>query len=106
MGTHGKQAEVVEDLSELRQKISDLVARNAIPMVQQAIDAVREEGQYQAIKYLFEMVGLYPAVALEDSESQDSLAQILLGQLGLTPVSPSKPASPPRTEVSQRHPVE
>ena len=106
MGTRGKQVEVVEDLSELRQKISDLVARNAIPMVQQAIDAVREEGQYQAIKYLFEMVGLYPAVAPEDPESQDSLAQILLEQLGLTAFSPGKPASPPRTEVSQRHPVE
>jgi hypothetical protein len=62
-------------------------------MVQQAIDAVREEGQYQAIKYLFEMIGLYPAVAQEDSESQDSLAQVLLEQLGLSPISAGKPAT-------------
>src|SRR3954469_14221445 len=47
----------------------------------EAIDAVREEGQYQAIKYLFEMIGLYPAVAQDDLESHDSLAQVLLEQV-------------------------
>ena len=106
MGTRTKQAGSAEELSELRRKISELVARNAVPMVQQAIDAVREEGQYQAIKYLFEMIGLYPAIAEEDSESQDSLAQVLLEQLGLTTIQPSKQASHRRTEVSERHPVE
>jgi len=35
------------DLAALRKKITELVAQNAVPMVQQAIDAVREEGQYQ-----------------------------------------------------------
>jgi hypothetical protein len=69
-------------------------------MVQQAIDAVREEGQYQAIKYLFEMIGLYPASAQEDSETQDSLAQVLLEQLGLASVSPNKPLPDCRAEVS------
>ena len=106
MGTRSKQAGPAEELSELRRKISELVARNAVPMVQQAIDAVREEGQYQAIKYLFEMIGLYPAVAQEDSESQDSLAQVLLEQLGLSPTQPGKPSVHRRTEVSPRHPLE
>jgi len=106
MGTRSKHAGPAEEISEVRRKISELVARNAVPMVQQAIDAVREEGQYQAIKYLFEMIGLYPAIAEEDSESQDSLAQVLLEQLGLTTSQPSKQASHRRTEVSERHPVE
>jgi hypothetical protein len=48
------------DLSALRRQITDQAAQNAVAMVQHAIDAVNEEGQYQAIKYLFEMVGLYP----------------------------------------------
>ena len=106
MGTRTKQAGPAEDLSELRRKISDLVALNAVPMVQQAIDAVREEGQYQAIKYLFEMIGLYPAIAQEDSQSQDSLAQVLLEQLGLAPAEPYKPVTHRRNEISRRHPVE
>ena len=33
------------DLLSLRQRITELVARNAVSMVQQAIDAVKEEGQ-------------------------------------------------------------
>ena len=106
MGARSRQAGPAEELSELRRKISELVARNAVPMVQQAIDAVREEGQYQAIKYLFEMIGLYPAIAQDDSEAHDSLAQVLLEQLGLAPIQPGKPVSHRRTEISQRHLVE
>ncbi len=101
MGRHARQADPAEELLQLRRKITELVARNSVHMVQQAIDAVREEGQYQAMKYLFEMVGLYPAMALEDSEAQDSLAQLLLDQLGLPPV----PANTDIPTSRQRHPV-
>ena len=106
MGTRTAQTGPPEELSVVRRKISELVAQNAVPMVQQAIEAVREEGQYQAIKYLFEMIGLFPAVVQEDSESQDSLAQVLLEQLGLAPAEPGKQLPHRRTEVSRRHPVE
>jgi hypothetical protein len=82
------------DLSALRQQITELVARNAVPMVQQAIDAVNEEGQYQAIKYLFEMIGLYPAAPADDSPLQDSLAKTLLRQLGLPESLPPEAAGP------------
>lgn len=71
------------ELSALRRQVTDLVAQNAVAMVQNAIDAVNEEGQYQAIKYLFEMVGLYPAAAGEDSTVEDSLVKTLLHHLGL-----------------------
>lgn len=56
------------DLAALRKNITELVVQNAFPMVQQAIDAVREDGQYQAIKYLFEMIGLYPAASQDGSD--------------------------------------
>jgi len=106
MGTRARQGGPPEELSELRRKIIELVAQNAVPMVQQAIDAVREEGQYQAMKYLFEMVGLYPAVPQEDSESQESLAQLLLDRLGLVSSQAGKHAPRGRTELTDRHPVE
>jgi hypothetical protein len=70
------------DLSALRRRITELVARNAVSMVQQAIDAVKEEGQYQAIKYLFEMIGLYPVAADDGSEAQSSLATSIAGPAG------------------------
>ena len=75
------------DLCALRLTITELVAGNAVGMVQQAIDAVKEEGQYQAIKYLFEMIGLYPAAAQGASPVQESLAWTLMQQLGLPEVA-------------------
>lgn len=83
MGTRTRAASPPLELAALRRKITELVAQNAVPMVQQAIDAVREDGQYQAMKFLFEMIGLYPASAEDENGGQDSLAEILLAQLGL-----------------------
>jgi hypothetical protein len=83
-------AECTTDLGALRLAITELVARNAVGMVQQAIDAVKEEGQYQAIKYLFEMIGLYPAAVQGESPLQESLAWTLLQQLGLPEVGPDE----------------
>ena len=92
-------------LEAVRDKITELVARNAVPMVQQAIDAVRDEGQYQAIKYLFEMVGLYPVVTQESSEADDSLAHLLLEKLGLSEPLRGDGASN-RAKLRSRTPVE
>lgn len=77
-------------LAGLRGKITELVAQNALSMVQCAIDGVKEEGQYQAIKYLFEMVGIYPSTAGTEA-ADDSLAQILLQRLGLDDTSTAAP---------------
>lgn len=41
------------------------------------------KGHYLGMKYLFEMIGLYPATAAEGTHSQDSLAAVLLRRLGL-----------------------
>lgn len=71
------------NLPELRQKITGLVARNAVAMVQCAIDGVMEEGQYQAIKYLFEMVGIYPPMAGDNDVPEDTLSKVLLRHLGV-----------------------
>ena len=106
MGTRTAKAGPTEELSVVRRKISELVARHAVPMVQQAIDAVREEGQYQAMKFLFEMVGLYPAIAQEESPVQESLARLLLDQLGLPNIQPGKQVSGGETEITDRHPLE
>jgi hypothetical protein len=91
------------DLSALRRKITELVAQNAVAMVQNAIDAVNEEGQYQAIKYLFEMIGLHPATANNESQAQESLARTLLDQLG----RPNRvTGESEEAKRSSRHPVE
>src|SRR5205809_6128861 len=78
----GKQARQATDLAAIRQQITDLVRNQALPMVEITISEV-DKGHYAAMKYLFEMIGLYPAATQEENEGEDSLARTLLRRLGL-----------------------
>lgn len=78
-----KSKAIEPDLALVRQEIVRRVADSALSMVQCAIDAVEEGGQYQAMKYLFEMVGLYPPPPDSQDDNDDSLAEILLSRLGI-----------------------
>src|SRR5690348_3633909 len=82
-----------QELSALRREITELVARNAVVMVQNAIDAVNDGGQYQAIKYLFEMIGLYPVLGTEDERPETSPAGTLLSHLGIQEMAPTRHGS-------------
>ena len=70
------------DLAALRQEITALVGNHAVQMVAETVEQVHQ-GHYQALKYLFEMVGLYPAAAPQDTPGADSLAATLLNYLGV-----------------------
>jgi len=52
-------------------------------MVETTIEQV-QNGHYQALKYLFEMIGLYPAVGAPEGSQEDSLARTLLRHLGIS----------------------
>ncbi len=51
-------------------------------MVESTMEEVGK-GHYLGMKYLFEMIGLYPATSADDRPLEDSLAAILLRSLGL-----------------------
>jgi hypothetical protein len=70
------------DLAEIRRQIEELVGNGAVGMVEYTIEEVAN-GRYLGMKYLFEMIGLYPATSTDDAPVQDSLAAILLRRLGL-----------------------
>jgi hypothetical protein len=81
------RAHVAKDAVTLRQEIEDLIKREAVPMVKSTIGEA-EDGHFAAMKYLFEMVGLFPGTVEPESEQDDSLAKILLQRLGMTDVTP------------------
>jgi len=70
------------DLATVRQEITNLVGGQAVEMVEMTIQEATQ-GHYAAMKYLFEMVGLYPATAPPGTPVEDSLARTLLRRLGL-----------------------
>ena len=70
------------DLAEVRRQIADLVGNGALRMVETTMEEV-EKGHYLGMKYLFEMIGLYPITSAGETPIQDSLAATLLRRLGL-----------------------
>jgi hypothetical protein len=73
------------DFAALRQQIRNRVGQEALGMVEATIDAVNN-GQYAALKYLFEAVGLFPSDVQSETQQQDTLAPTLLRALGLPEV--------------------
>jgi hypothetical protein len=74
--------QAASDLVEVRRQITDLVRNGAVEMVEITIDQVGR-GHYLGMKYLFEMIGLYPATSMDEAPPQDSMAAVLLRRLGL-----------------------
>ena len=70
------------DLAEIRQQITDLVGNDAVGMVEITMEEVGK-GHYLGMKYLFEMIGLYPSTIEDEYVVQDSMAATLLRSLGL-----------------------
>ncbi|HWF91795.1 MAG TPA: hypothetical protein VN684_05895 [Terriglobales bacterium] len=71
-----------KDVTELRRQIENLVTRKAVTMVETAIGEA-DKGHFAAMKYLFEMIGLYPGPSEAEPEGEDSLARTLLRRLGM-----------------------
>jgi hypothetical protein len=75
------------DMERVREDINNLVGESATVIAIKLID-VAKTGQLAAAKYLFEVVGLYPATEQTAARAVDkSLAHTLLTRLGL-PLEP------------------
>jgi hypothetical protein len=80
--SRGRAGRKPVDLEGVRREIDSLVGNSAVELVQTTI-AEANKGHYAAMKYLFEMVGLYPAAENEEASSgEDSLARTLLRRIG------------------------
>jgi hypothetical protein len=72
------------DLANIRELLTQEVGGSAVDMVKATIGEVKK-GHYLPMKYLFEVIGLYPASAVTESPEDDSLAKVLLRKLGVDP---------------------
>jgi len=95
----GRRSQKPVDLEEIRRKIANLVGAEAAPMVESAIEEAHK-GHFGAMKYLFEIVGLYPAGEAETGQSENSLARTLLHRLGL-PEEPELGSNLPGNPVTK-----
>jgi hypothetical protein len=84
-GAAGKNSRRPADLAAIRQKITNLVANKAYDMVKDTVEDIEKKGNLTAMKFLFEVIGLYPAVAGEEEPvgGEGSLTKTLFEKLGL-----------------------
>ena len=69
------------NVDAIRRQIANLVGNRALEVVQQVLDQTGR-GNYQAMKYLFEIAGLFPLTVTEETSGEDSLTKTLLNYLG------------------------
>lgn len=77
------------DLDVLRQKIANYVGAKALLMVKTATEEAVKVSDLSAMKYLFELIGLHPAIvsAAEKNENGgggNAIAAALLAELGIS----------------------
>jgi hypothetical protein len=96
---HATRTKKPVDLEAIRKEIAGIVGNEAVSMVEITMAEV-EKGHYAAMKFLFEMIGLYPATGQEEAMSGESIASRLIRRLGF----PEEPRQ--ETEVTKAVPAE
>jgi hypothetical protein len=81
-GSEGRMSRKPVELGTIREQIKNQVGNAAEEMVAAGIEEANK-GHYAAMKFLFELVGLYPATAPVEEEGQDGLATTLFKRLGV-----------------------
>ncbi len=82
----------------VREQIIRLVGNEALKMAK-SIVKLAGDGNYLAMKYLFEMAGLFPAIVSTELAPEESLSKILLRNLGIPEESGIQELGPPETKV-------
>lgn len=82
-----EKTEEVMDLVEVRKEVAVIVGKAATKMAQAVVDEA-VKGQLAPVKYLFEVLGLYPATSEGSAATaqEDTLTRTLLRRLGLPEV--------------------
>jgi hypothetical protein len=76
------KAKTAEEIQKVRNSVTNLILSNSEEMAARVVQSVTEGGQVAALKYLWEMSGMFPFEVGENGE-RDSLAKILLARMGL-----------------------
>jgi hypothetical protein len=76
------KAKTAEEIQKVRNSVTNMILNSSEEMTARVVQSVTEGGQVAALKYLWEMAGMFPFEAGENGE-RDSLAKILLARMGL-----------------------
>jgi len=76
------KAKSKEEIQRLQNRVRNVIFDGSVEMAQRVVQSVTESGQIASLKFLWDVVGLFPE-GEQDDESPDTLAKILLERMGL-----------------------
>jgi len=77
------KAKSKEEIQRVQNRVANVILDNSAEMASRVVQSVTESGQITSLKFLWDVVGLFPAGKAADEESPDTLAKILLERMGL-----------------------
>ena len=84
------QAKSKEEIERLRNKVANVILDHSVEMAMRVVQSVTEGGQITTLKFLWDVVGLFPEGKNAGDEDPDTLAKILLERMGLDDESPGE----------------
>jgi hypothetical protein len=73
-----------EEMQSARNQVVNLIVDSSVEMIQRVVRSVSERGSVPALRFLWEVAGMFPtAPGSEDSEQEATAAKSLLEKLGL-----------------------
>lgn len=80
-----------EEIQRVQNKVTNVILDHSVDMATRVVQSVAEGGQITALKFLWQTAGLFPSgKPVEEDDSPDMLAKILLGKLGMDDDPPKK----------------
>ena len=77
------KAKSKEEIQRVQNRVANVILDNSVEMASRVVQSVTESGQIGALKFLWDVVNLFPAGKEMGEESPDTLAKILLERMGL-----------------------
>jgi nitrogenase molybdenum-iron protein alpha/beta subunit len=72
-----------EELQDARNRVINVIVDSSVDMTKRVVRSVDEKGSVSALRFLWEVAGMFPTSASGDAGEQESVAKSLIEKLGL-----------------------
>jgi hypothetical protein len=83
-----------EEMQSARNQVVNLIVDSSVEMTQRVVRSVSERGSVQALRFLWEVAGMFPTAPGSEDGNEEASAKALLEKLGLYGELPAGEADP------------
>ena len=76
-------AKKAEEMQSARNRVVNLIVDSSVDMTQRVVRSVSERGNVTALRFLWEVAGMFPTAPESEDSEQEASAKALLEKLGL-----------------------